>query len=116
MPACPEWSVHDLVAHMTGVPDDALNGRLDRVATDPWTAAQVERARDMSVLELVARWSEQGPVFEGFPLPPEAVVDITTHEQDLRGALDCPGARATATSCCGPSRSWPIERCPGFRV
>ncbi len=93
VPACPEWSVHDLVAHMTGVPDDALNGRLDGVATDPWTAAQVERARDMSVSELVARWSEQGPVFEGFPLPPEAVVDITTHEQDLRGALDRPGAR-----------------------
>ena len=32
-------------------------------------------------------------MFEGFPLPPEAVVDITTHEQDLRGALDRPGAR-----------------------
>jgi uncharacterized protein (TIGR03083 family) len=93
VPACPGWSVHDLVSHMTGVPDDALNGRLDGVATDPWTAAQVERGRDLSLAELIARWNEQGPVFEGFPLPPEAVIDLTTHEQDLRGALDRPGAR-----------------------
>jgi uncharacterized protein (TIGR03083 family) len=93
VPACPGWTVHDLVAHMTGVPDDALNGRLDGVATDPWTAAQVERGRAMSVPDLVTRWGEQGPVFEGFPLPPEAVIDLTTHEQDLRGALDRPGAR-----------------------
>ena len=93
VPACPGWTVHDLVAHMTGVPDDALNGRLDGIATDPWTAAQVDRARDLSTTDLVVRWSEQGPVFEGFPLPPEAVVDLTTHEQDLRGALDRPGAR-----------------------
>jgi uncharacterized protein (TIGR03083 family) len=93
VPACPGWTVHDLVAHMTGVSDDALNGRLDGVATDPWTAAQVERGRAMSVADLVTRWSEQGPVFEGFPLPPEAVIDLTTHEHDLRGALDRPGAR-----------------------
>jgi uncharacterized protein (TIGR03083 family) len=93
VPACPGWTVHDLVAHMTGVSDDALNGRLDGVATDPWTAAQVERGRTMSVPDLVSRWREQGPVFEGFPLPPEAVIDLTTHEQDLRGALDRPGAR-----------------------
>ena len=93
VPACPGWTVHDLLAHMTGVPDDALNGRLDGIATDPWTAAQVERGRALSVTDLVTRWSEQGPVFEGFPLPPEAVVDLTTHEQDLRGALDRPGAR-----------------------
>jgi uncharacterized protein (TIGR03083 family) len=93
VPACPGWTVHDLVAHMTGVPDDALNGRLDGVATDPWTAAQVERGRAMSVSDLVSRWTEQGPVFEGFPLPPEAVIDLTTHEQDLRGALGRPGAR-----------------------
>jgi hypothetical protein len=47
----------------------------------------------MSVPDLMTRWSEQGPVFEGFPLPPEAVIDVTTHEQDLRGALGRPGAR-----------------------
>lgn len=42
VPTCREWSVHDVVAHVTGIVDDALAGRLDGVATDPWTAAQVD--------------------------------------------------------------------------
>jgi len=35
-------------------------------------------------------------VLESFPLPPQAVIDLTTHEQDIRGAVDQPGARDTA--------------------
>ncbi len=34
-------------------------------------------------------------MFESFPLPPQAVIDLTTHEQDIRGAVDQPGARDT---------------------
>ena len=96
VPACPGWTVHDIVSHITGVADDALNGRMDGVATDPWTAAQVERGRDVPTADLLARWTEQAAVFESFPLPPQAVIDLTTHEQDLRGAVDRPGARDTA--------------------
>jgi uncharacterized protein (TIGR03083 family) len=95
VPACPGWTVHDVVSHITGVADDALNGRMDGVATDPWTAAQVERGRGMSTADLVERWTEQAAVFESFPLPPQAVIDLTTHEQDIRGAVDQPGARDT---------------------
>ena len=95
MPACPGWTVHDVVAHITGVADDALNGRMDGVATDPWTAAQVERGRGTSTADLLERWTEQAAVFESFPLPPQAVIDLTTHEQDIRGAVDQPGARDT---------------------
>jgi uncharacterized protein (TIGR03083 family) len=118
VPACPEWSVHDLVAHMTGVPDDALNGRLDGVATDPWTAAQVGRGRGIPTADLVARWSEQGPVFEGFPLPPEAVVDLTTHEQDLRGALGRPGARDSEELLWAFSQvaGRTVDTVPGLRI
>ena len=93
VPACPGWRVHDVVAHITGITDDALNGRLDGVATDPWTAAQVERGRGVPTADLVARWGEQAPVFEQFPLPVRVVIDLTTHEQDIRGAVDRPGAR-----------------------
>ncbi len=95
VPACPGWTVHDVVSHITGVADDALNGRMDGVATDPWTAAQVERSRGTSTEDLLERWSEQAAVFESFPLPPQAVIDLTTHEQDIRGAIDQPGARDT---------------------
>jgi uncharacterized protein (TIGR03083 family) len=95
VPACPGWTVHDVVSHITGVADDALNGRMDGVATDPWTAAQVERGRGMATADLLGRWTEQAAVFESFPLPPQAVIDLTTHEQDIRGAVDQPGARDT---------------------
>ncbi len=95
VPACPGWTVHDVVSHITGVTDDALNGRTDGVATDPWTAAQVERGRGLSTADLLERWTEQAAVFESFPLPPQAVIDLTTHEQDIRGAVDQPGARDT---------------------
>jgi uncharacterized protein (TIGR03083 family) len=95
VPACPGWTVHDVVSHITGVADDALNGRMDGVATDPWTAAQVLRGRGMATVDLLERWTEQAAVFESFPLPPQAVIDLTTHEQDIRGAVDQPGARDT---------------------
>ena len=93
VPACPGWTVHDVVAHVTGIPDDALNGRMDGVATPPWTAAQVERGHGVPTFELLDRWAEQAATFESLPLPPQAVIDLTTHEQDIRGAVGRPGAR-----------------------
>jgi hypothetical protein len=40
VPACPEWSVQDVVAHLTGVCADIMAGNVAGAATDPWTAAQ----------------------------------------------------------------------------
>ncbi len=93
VPACPGWAVRDLVAHLYGIVDDALAGRMEGMATPPWTAAQVERAKGMTVDELLDRWAEQAAAFEQLALPPPAVIDIATHEQDLRGAVGRPGAR-----------------------
>jgi uncharacterized protein (TIGR03083 family) len=98
VPTCPGWSVHDVVAHVSGVVDDALAGRLDGVATDPWTAAQVEARRDRSVADILAEWDEQAPAFEGLldaigDPGRQAVADVATHEHDVRVALGAPGAR-----------------------
>jgi uncharacterized protein (TIGR03083 family) len=98
VPTCPAWTVHDVVAHVSGVVDDALAGRLDGVATDPWTAAQVEARRDRSVDEILAEWDEQAPAFEGLldaigDPGRQAVADVATHEHDVRVALGAPGAR-----------------------
>jgi hypothetical protein len=96
VPATPLWNVHDLIAHVTGVVTDALSGNIEGAATDPWTAAQVERARDRTVSEMIDEWSVNGPMIEGFLSSPageavsRAVVDIHTHEADLLQALGKP--------------------------
>jgi uncharacterized protein (TIGR03083 family) len=98
-PATPRWRVRDVLAHMVGVTGDALAGRLDGVATDPWTAAQVDARRDVSVAEMVAEWQQCGAQFDGVllaipePTAKQAVLDAITHEQDIRHALGVPGAR-----------------------
>ena len=60
-PATPEWTVHDVLAHLVGVADDVLNGRLDGAATDPWTANQVDLRRKMTVAELARGVGRPGP-------------------------------------------------------
>ena len=97
VPACPAWTVHDVIAHLSGVIDDILAGRLDGVATDPWTEAQVVARKDASVREMLADWGEKAPQVEamvdGFGGPGrQLVADVVTHEHDLRGALETPGA------------------------
>ena len=98
VPTCPEWTVHDVVAHLAGVVDDALAGRLDGVATEPWTAVQVEARRGLPIADIVADWTVKAPAFEDVLDPigdagRQAVADLVTHEHDIRGALGEPGAR-----------------------
>jgi uncharacterized protein (TIGR03083 family) len=98
-PATPAWRVRDVLAHLVGVSADVVAGKLDGVATDPWTAAQVDARRDRDVEELLAEWDEAGPAFEAMLAegPPEitgqALFDGMTHEHDIRHALGRPGAR-----------------------
>jgi uncharacterized protein (TIGR03083 family) len=98
-PATPEWRVKDLLAHLVGVTADVAEGRLDGVATEPWTAAQVAARREATVDDLLAEWDERGPGFEATlvvlpePVASQAVFDAITHEQDIRQALGVPGGR-----------------------
>ena len=98
VPTCPGWSVKDVVSHLTGVVDDALAGRLDGVATEPWTAAQVEARRDLPVTDILDEWNEKAPAFEqlldaiGDP-GRQAVFDTVSHEHDIRTATGATGAR-----------------------
>lgn len=97
-PATPDWRVHDVVAHLVGVPADILAGRLDGVGTDPWTEVQVAQRRDLATLALIEEWEETSPQVE--PMIPDfgavagqMVGDAVTHEHDIRDALGRPGAR-----------------------
>jgi uncharacterized protein (TIGR03083 family) len=98
-PATPEWRVRDVVAHLAGVADDVVNGRMEGIASDEWTAAQVDKRRDLSIAELVADWEQWSPGFEQMlaagpmEITGQALYDAVTHEHDIRHALGRPGAR-----------------------
>ncbi|HEV7887762.1 MAG TPA: maleylpyruvate isomerase family mycothiol-dependent enzyme [Acidimicrobiales bacterium] len=99
VPACPEWTVKDVLAHVAGVCDDVLTGNIEGVASDPWTAAQVEKRKAVPVEGVLAEWADKAaqvePLVEFFPgrVGEQFVLDMTTHEHDLRHALGAPGAR-----------------------
>lgn len=96
VPATPEWTVHDVVAHLAGVCEDAVTGNMAGAPGDDWTAAQVERGRHTAVADLVERWSGNAASIEPFLSSPEGVaavagvIDVHTHEADLRNALGLP--------------------------
>ena len=98
VPCTPAWTVRDVVSHVAGVADDVVNARTDGIATDAWTASQVERNARFELDELLARWESQAEqVADAIADAGQvaAAFDCHEHEHDLRHALDLPGDRDT---------------------
>ena len=96
VPACPGWTVRDLLSHLAGLPADVNAGRIEGAGTDPWTAAQLAARTGRSCDELLEEWEREAPAFEQIlPMiqPPRPLYDIVVHEQDMRGAVGVPGGR-----------------------
>lgn len=99
VPCTPEWTVRDVLSHVSGIPDDAFAGRMEGAPGEEWTAAQVERNRGARVEELLDRWAQQASGFAdviesmGETRPP---FDLHSHEHDVRHALGRPGGRSNA--------------------
>lgn len=99
VPACPTWSVHAVVAHLTGVCADIIVGNVQPTPDDSWTAAQVEARKEQTLTETLEEWDDVGPkvaaIIDDFPghYGAQMVADVTVHEHDLRGALAQRGAR-----------------------
>lgn len=107
VPACPGWSVSDVTYHLLAVVEDVMAGTLTRPPTDEETAAKIARHRGTPVPSVVERWAELAPPFEemiGAVGVWPAVLDVATHEQDIRGALGRPGARGAEVVRVGAER------------
>lgn len=98
VPSCPEWDAHDLVAHCAGIPTALAAGDMPSGDLQAWLDGLVATRRGVPVPELVDQWRACGeairPIVEGSG--GMLVVDVLTHEHDLRGALGTPGDRDTA--------------------
>ena len=65
VPACPDWTVRDLLSHMVGLGADVVAGDEPDDHNAGWTARQVARRRDRDVGALVEEWrSVAGPLPE----------------------------------------------------
>lgn len=88
--ACPGWRVRDVLAHLVGVVEDAVAGKLQGPPSAEQTADEVARHRDDDVIDLLDQWAATAPPVEqavsDLGLWP-AFYDVLSHEHDLRGAL-----------------------------
>jgi uncharacterized protein (TIGR03083 family) len=88
VPACPEWTVHQVVAHLSGAASDLVSGRMEGAPSDEWTARHVAERADVPVRDLLDQWNAFGDKIAEMPrLPYQLALDAITHEADLRGAL-----------------------------
>lgn len=98
VPACPAWSVHDLLAHVVGIPEALAAGDLPTGDLQAWLDSLVEERRDDPVPDLLDRWEAcTGPtsaLVDGGGS--QLFIDVVSHEHDLRGAIGRPGARGSA--------------------
>ncbi len=101
VPATPAWSVRDVVAHVVGIAGDLLDGNLNGMGSDGWTAAQVGARRGRPFDSVLGEWSQRGPILEDQVAgwPPEfaapLVGDLAVHDLDVRGALGRTDGRDT---------------------
>ncbi|MDQ3879364.1 MAG: maleylpyruvate isomerase family mycothiol-dependent enzyme [Actinomycetota bacterium] len=97
VPACPDWTVKDLFAHLVGVGEDTAAMNASAAGSDEWTRLQVERRGGKAVEEIDAEWEELAPKIAGVmdAIPPGAasalIGDLVTHELDMLAALGADG-------------------------
>jgi uncharacterized protein (TIGR03083 family) len=100
VPACPDWTVRNLSAHLAGVCRDLAERNLPTGDVQAWVDAQVANRANRSVASLLDEWDEFGPAFEAMIVArPERtgglLYDIVAHEHDAASAL---GMRADRSS------------------
>lgn len=96
VPACPGWSVHDVIAHLTAVVEDVLAGKLTGPPSDEETARQVARRDGVATPMVLAEWADMAPTFESLLSEVRVwpgFLDVLTHEHDVRGAVSAPAGR-----------------------
>jgi len=98
VPACPDWTIADLCAHLAGVAADLVARRNPGPDVQAWVDGQVAERKGRSVADLLDEWATVSPAFEGLIESRPAgfaglLYDVVAHEHDLRHAVGQPGMR-----------------------
>ncbi len=95
VPACPAWDVHDVIAHMSGVQELLTAGERPTGDTQIWIDTIVAARRNVPVGQLLDRWAAcaQGTsaIIDGGVQV--LIVDVVSHEHDIRNTVGLPGDR-----------------------
>jgi uncharacterized protein (TIGR03083 family) len=131
VPALPGWNVKDTFAHVTALASQVVDGDvIDGVPSEDLTQAGVDARAHRTLAEVLDEWDDSGPRFaawlreQGRAATPNPVIDVWTHEVDVRSALgvevpaDGGDAEAILTSIVrrGLGRRWPELGIPALRV
>ena len=97
VPACPDWTVRDLLSHMVGLDADVLDGDEPDDHNEGWTKRQVAARVDRDVPTLIEEWTALTEPLRAWMAEntTRPLGDVVIHEQDLRGALGVTGAQDT---------------------
>ena len=93
VPGTPDWTVHEVLAHLAGGASDAVTGRMDGAPGPEWTSRHVHERAGLPVAELLAELqSRQDAVAESVVDNPRPALvwNIAVHHADLHEALGLP--------------------------
>jgi uncharacterized protein (TIGR03083 family) len=115
VPACPDWTVHDLAAHLVGVPATLTAGNFPSGDVGAWLQGIVDERRDTGVENLMEEWASLDaaiePMLQG--MGTLMFTDLAIHEHDVRGALGTPDHDAlevdAVMACSLPSFAQPLQ-------
>jgi hypothetical protein len=93
VPAMPGQTVRDVLSGLVATGADALDGDIHATYAGPGGGGGAAGTD----AELLSAWDAQADAVAALvrddPRAWRLLIDLVTHEHDLRGALDCPGAR-----------------------
>jgi uncharacterized protein (TIGR03083 family) len=101
VPACPDWTVSDTLAHVAGIAVALTEGDFPSGDQQAWLDGLVEKRRGRPTSEVLDEWNDAGEATAAFlgglgPGGGQMVYDVVAHEHDIRHALRLPGARDTS--------------------
>jgi hypothetical protein len=92
VPACPDWTVHQLLAHCVSLPAELSAGHRPTGDVGAWISELVAEREKLPVSSLVEEWQKLDAALDALLSGGAGLLfgDLAIHEHDFRGALGRP--------------------------